>query len=152
MGDARRQQGVGSTLQRRARRDDVVDEQHRETLTGSPGTKPRTGQPFGSRLPGLGRAVRPIEQSAARNAEPPGDGAGDDLGLVVAAPANPTATGRCPSDDIDRRELQPADHLRGEHVGGATAVTELQRHDQLAGDTVEGKRRSDPLRRAQLTC
>ena len=132
--------------------DDVVDDQHREPLTRPTGTKRRADQPFGTGLAGLWCAVRPVQQAPARDAELPGDRAGDHLRLVVPAPAHPPAAGRRPGDDIDvAADARRRTIWRGEHTSSGAAVAELQGDDQLAGDAVEREmRRPMPCGRAQL--
>src|SRR4029078_11989694 len=95
-------------------------------------------------------AVRPVEQADARHAELLGDRTGDHLRLVVPAPAHPSVAGPRPRDDVDTWEVKATDHLLGEHVGRGAAVAELQRDDELTGDTVERKCGDDAVGRAQL--
>ena len=71
---------------------------------GPPGPKRRTDEAIGTRLARLRRAVGPVQQPPARDAELTGDGAGDGFGLVVPAAAHAASAGRRPGDDVDMGE------------------------------------------------
>jgi hypothetical protein len=140
MRNAGRPQRLRCTTQRGTGGDDVVDDEHSEATPRLPSPERRARQASGSRLAGLGTAVRPIQQPPAGNTELTSDGAGNGLGLVVTASAHATGAGGRPGDDIDVFESQSANHLCCEHPGCGLAVAELQRDDQLPWHPLEGKR------------
>ena len=128
---------------------DVVDDEHSEACARLPSAERRARQAIGSRLTCLGTAVSPIQQSTAGNAELTSDGAGNGLGLVIAASAYATSAGGRPSDDIDVLESQSTNHLCRKHPRCRLAVAELQRHDQLPRHPLEGKRGAYACRATQ---
>ena len=143
--DACAPQCLGRGAQRGAGGDHIVDDQHRQVTPRPPGAKSRAGQAIDSGLSGLRAAVRPVQQTPAGHAQLTGDALGDGLRLVVAATPDPPGTGRRPSDEIDVLQLEPAHHLRCDHAGRRTAVTELQGNDQLARHAIERKCSPDAI-------
>ncbi len=139
LGDTCRVQGFGRGSQCRAGRDDIVDEQHHETAARTPSPERWTDETVGARFSGLRRTVGPIQEPATGNAQLAGNGLGDRLGLVVAAPAHPTGAGGRPGDHIDVVEAQSSDHVRGKDTRGGSPVTELERDDQLPRHSLERK-------------
>lgn len=137
MAHAGRTQCVTCSSQRATSSDHIVDDEHVQAGTSLPGPKRRADQPLGTRLAGLRRRVRTVEQAPARHAELAGDGASHELGLVVPAPPHPTGAGGSPGDEVEMVERETAENVWHEHRRGFPAVAELQRQDELAGDTLE---------------
>jgi hypothetical protein len=149
--DTGRTQGIAGSSQGRARGDDIVDDQDRQAMPRLAGAKCRTDQPLGAGLPGLRSAVRSVQQPPAGHPELTGNGAGYCLCLVVATVLHPASAGRCPGDDIDIRELEPADHVYGQQARRRTSVTELERDYQLPRRSLERERSANTLGTAQRT-
>ena len=141
----RRTQRLSGRSQRCPGGDDIVDDEHAETVARTPGTKRGAGEAVGTGLAGLRTSMSPVQQPTAGNAQLTGDRTGDDLGLVVAPGANAASAGRRPGHHIDRGETEPTHHLSGEYPGGRTAVAELQGDDQLPGHTIERKCSADAV-------
>jgi hypothetical protein len=142
MCNAGRSQRLRRGTQRGTGSDDIVDHEYSKATSRLAGSERRARQAIGSRFAGLGTSVGPVQQPPAGNTELASDGAGNGLGLVVAAPADATGAGGRPGDDIDVFEPQSANHLCREHPGCRLAVAELQRHDQLSWHPFEGKCRA----------
>jgi hypothetical protein len=132
----------GRGRHRAAARDHVVDEEHprRHRPAGDVQGAPAALGPGSSRLR---RPRSPPEQRTAGHAHPPGDGAGQETGLVEAAAPAPGRRGGGPGDhlDVDRAPVDRRGHAGGEEGDGGARVAVLQAGDQLPPHPGVGERR-----------
>jgi hypothetical protein len=111
----------------------------------------RTGQPPVTAKTGLGAgAGGSLEQAARRQAQLAGDLAGDQFGLIEAAPMAATSARRCPGHDIDvaagSNPLgdEAVDEQTGEVTSELPTVAVLEPEDDIAHSAREGHGRNDP--------
>jgi hypothetical protein len=138
---------LGRGRERRAGREDVVDEQHARRRWPNGAERPGHGRPaIHAGAPSLGRRVDlPPEQAQARPTEPSGDGNRQRARLVVAALGATGARERDPRDGVDRRELVGRGHRVGERGSHVAPARELQPVHRTPGRT--GVRERSPRRR-----
>jgi len=87
--------------------------------------------------------VAAIQQAPARHPQLGGDCPGEQLGLVVPAPARPSAAGGRPRDHVDRTDPHAPNHQAGQLPGDLATVAVLQPVHHLAGNPFERQRCDD---------
>ncbi len=138
-------------LERRSRRDDVVDDEHTQSVEPGAGTKARAADSLGTGSTGLRIRRFTFEEAATRDTELTGDDSREALGLVEAALMAPRRAGRRPGDDVDVMVEAPCDQAvdqqPGQVAADRTAVAVLPAEDDIPGPAGERDGSDDLVRR-----
>ncbi len=142
-------QGGDRRTSRRPGRAHVVDGDHgaldREVTARHEG---HVGLPFGAGPPGLGRAGWTAQGRSHGQPETPGDGTGQQLGLVESPVAAVAGRRGQPREPVGVPALDLVGHDGSHQVSDRTheaaPVAELQRLDDLGADAGVGERPGDP--------
>ena len=133
--------------ERGSRGGDIIDQQHAamQHRSSVDQLERGTGEAPGAATTRLVTIVAAEELGARWTVEAPGDGSGQQLGLVEPALAAPFERGWRPRDHVDGDPAESAHHLADQPVEARASIGVLEPGHQLAHRPVIGERRPPPV-------